>query len=274
MSQDNDCKNPAPEIAKVGIKAPPFWKPKPALWFAQMEAQFKTNGISVDETKYNYVIQAIETEILCEVSDIVTNPPVTDKYETLKNRLVAAFEDSEEKRLRTLLNELELGDRKPSQLLRQMRDLAAGKVTDNILKSVWMQRLPSQVQAILATSADKLDQLAQMADRVAEICTPSICNVSNETPNRTTDLQTQVTELSSQLQQLRAEINSVRQHRPRHSAWHMRDRSRSRNRHRSRAPTPNRDHGTGSCWYHRKFGAKAKKCEAPCTYLGTNQVGN
>lgn len=106
------------EVAKVSVKPPPFWKPTPALWFAQLEVQFQTSGITVDDTKFSYIIQAVDTEILCEVSDIVTSPPATCKYETLKNRLITVFADSEEKRLRSLLTELELGDRRLSQLLR------------------------------------------------------------------------------------------------------------------------------------------------------------
>ncbi|KAG5322722.1 RTJK polymerase, partial [Pseudoatta argentina] len=43
-----------------------------------MEAQFLTAGITVEETKYNYVIQCLDDDSLTEVSDIVLNPPATD----------------------------------------------------------------------------------------------------------------------------------------------------------------------------------------------------
>ncbi|KYN02017.1 hypothetical protein ALC62_07179, partial [Cyphomyrmex costatus] len=42
---------------------------------------------------------------LTEVSDIVLNPPATDKYAALENRLVNSFEDSAERKLHKLLNE-------------------------------------------------------------------------------------------------------------------------------------------------------------------------
>uniref|UniRef100_A0A1I8PZX3 Uncharacterized protein n=1 Tax=Stomoxys calcitrans TaxID=35570 RepID=A0A1I8PZX3_STOCA len=57
---------------------------------------------------------------------------------------------SEEKRLKRLLRETELGDKKPSTILREMICLASGEVSDEFLKSLWMQRLPKQTQAILS----------------------------------------------------------------------------------------------------------------------------
>jgi hypothetical protein len=38
--------------------------------------------------------------------------------------------------------ELELGDKKPSQLLREMRMLAGTQVKDDFLKTIFIQRLP------------------------------------------------------------------------------------------------------------------------------------
>ena len=47
---------PPPAIHRVTVKLPPFWFEKPALWFAQAEAQFAVAGITRDDTMYNYVI--------------------------------------------------------------------------------------------------------------------------------------------------------------------------------------------------------------------------
>ena len=71
--------------------------------------------------KYNYEIQCLDDDSLTEVSDIVLNPAM-GRYAALKDRLVKSFADSVEKKLRRLLNEVDLGD--PSQLLHRMRDLA------------------------------------------------------------------------------------------------------------------------------------------------------
>ncbi|KMQ82107.1 retrovirus-like pol polyprotein [Lasius niger] len=60
---------------------------------------------------------------------------------------------------------MQLGDRKPSRLLLEMRSKASSQIGDDILKSLFLQRLPTTVQQILAIS-DDLDKLAKMADGI------------------------------------------------------------------------------------------------------------
>lgn len=79
----NDGGQAAADVAKVGLKLPPFWDKHPVLWFANIEAQFIVSGITQDATKYYSVISGLTSEILNYVSDIVLTPPETEKYETL-----------------------------------------------------------------------------------------------------------------------------------------------------------------------------------------------
>ncbi|GFY41395.1 hypothetical protein TNIN_416761 [Trichonephila inaurata madagascariensis] len=43
-----------------------------------------------------------------------------------------------------------LGDRRPSNILRQMKSLARNSISDEVIKSLWLHRLPTQTQAILS----------------------------------------------------------------------------------------------------------------------------
>lgn len=104
-----------------------------------------------------------------QVSDIVLSPPETRKYDALKTRLLAVYEESEVRQVHKLLMELELGDQKPSQLLRRMRDLASNKFTDETLSMLWIRHLPGAVRAVLTVSeVSDLEKLAMMADKVIE----------------------------------------------------------------------------------------------------------
>ncbi|GFY64704.1 uncharacterized protein TNIN_160401 [Trichonephila inaurata madagascariensis] len=101
-------------------------------------------------TKYNIVVAALDENVLDFVVDILSNPPHVDKYETLKNALLNRLTDTEESRLKKLLTDMELGDRRRSDLLRQMKSLAGSSISDELIKSLWLQRLPQQTQAILS----------------------------------------------------------------------------------------------------------------------------
>ncbi|XP_055910580.1 uncharacterized protein LOC129944945 [Eupeodes corollae] len=108
----------APEtITRVAIRIPSFWHEKPQIWFAQIEAQFKTANISKDSSKFNTIIGAIESQVLTQVSDAVLNPPSENKYENLKSLIIERFGDSEQRKIKKLLSDVDLGDKRPSQLL-------------------------------------------------------------------------------------------------------------------------------------------------------------
>ncbi|GBO36482.1 hypothetical protein AVEN_184543-1 [Araneus ventricosus] len=47
-----------------------------------------------------------------QVIDIITSPPNNNMYKTLKERLINIFSDSEERRLKKLLQDVELGDKR------------------------------------------------------------------------------------------------------------------------------------------------------------------
>lgn len=236
------------EVARVAVKPPPFWCNDPLLWFKQMESQFFMAGVTQDTTKFHTIVASIESSILSKVNDIIINPPKTDMYETLKDRLINSFTDSEEKRLRRLLNDVEIGGKKPSEMLNEMRLLAQGKVSDDLLKQLWLPRLPSQTKAILAVSEDTLDKLALMADKIGDnIDSPEINAVATAPPtSRFDELERKIDSLTTQLQSFSRSRSSSRPNRP-------------RNRSSSRKSKP-------LCWYHFKFGERARKCVEPCNF--------
>ena len=259
-------------------KIPPFWRKRPDLWFQQVEAQFNIAGITQDQTKYSYVIGNLDCDVMEQVSDFIANPPSQNKFPSLKERLIAIFADSEEHKLRKLLNEVELGDQKPSQLLRQMKDLARNKITDEVLKSLWFQHLPLPVQTVLAVSSEQLDKLAAMADKITEVTTLQNSNSVNAVDTNTSPNANTLSRISDTLEVINSRLEKLEFSRQRGQSTgcsrqdHQRERSASRNRQehkRNSSKSPTKI-DTNYCWYHLKFGNKAKRCRSPCTFLPKN----
>lgn len=237
-------------MSRVTAKLPPFWPERPALWFAQVEAQFALCGVTNEITKFNYVVSQLEHRYAAEVEDIITSPP-PEPYRRLKEELVQRLSTSQEQRIRQLLTVEELGDRKPSQFLRHLRSLAPA-VPDDFLRSIWSGRLPTHLQSILASQPDSsLDSLSRLADRVHEVA-PQIA-VATATPQHDhAELLQKIEELTHQV----AALQVSRGGRPR-----SRSSIRSSDRPRSR------DTGdSGYCWYHSRFGYRAQQCRAPCSF--------
>lgn len=247
------------------VKLPPFWKENPALWFTQCEAAFALSHVTADQTKFRYVIVALDPAVLPFVSDIIADPPEGDKYLTLKTRIINTFDDTAETKLRRLLRDNEFSDEKPSYFLQRLRNLAGGQCGDAVLRTLFLEQLPIHVRSILAISeCTDLTKLASQADKIVDLSKPTTATVSvgNEQPtySRDDDLRKAVDALTYEVSQLRAQGKQRDGRRPR-------SRSRSTRRYGG-AASNRRTQGIGDyCYYHDKFGKDARKCRSPCKWI-------
>lgn len=267
---NNSSSNDIETAAAKSFKAPAFWKTNPELWFKQVESQFYTLRITSDARKFHFIVAAMESEILAQVSDIVLNPPDIFMYETLKKRLIERFSQSEQFRLKKLLTEIELGDQKPSHLLSDMKELANGKVSDDLLKTLWVQRLPTQVRAILSVSSDSLSNLASMADKIIEVAEikndfSQISTAENMGLSRAKSAENeQINVLQTQIASLTRKVEEMGRARSQ-SRGRKFDRI-SRNASKSPSYRSTSQPRFEFCWYHHKFGSRATKCREPCNF--------
>ena len=271
----------AASISAISIKIPPFWPADPLVWFAQVDAQFATKNITNERTRFDHVVAALSNEFATEIRDIILNPPAANAYSTLKDLLIKRTAASERKRLQLLFTSEELGDRKPTQLLRRMQHLmgdSAGPNPDNsLLRELFLQRLPGHVRMVLASSGDDvpLTTLAEMADKMLEVAQPPVSAITasamplappppplSSPPN----MASEVAQLRSEVSALRQLIASLQLSSNQPSSSTSRPRSRSTSRASSPNPTP------GYCWYHHRFGSKARKCTSPCSWKGNEQA--
>ncbi len=225
------------------------------MWFAQVEAQFSTRGVTVEKTKYEYIEAALSPDTATEVRDLILTPPTDTPYTTLKRELIRRTAGSNQRKLQKLLNEVELGDRKPSQLLRRMRQLWSGDEADNaVLCELFLQRLPNNVRMVLAPSGSSinLDNLAEMVDQMMEVSAPIVAAVH---PPPAPPASMEIVSLHSQVRQLQEQLKSM----------DSRRRSPTPTRRRTSSPAYPLVVDQTLCWYHQRFGDAATKCRPPCT---------
>lgn len=289
---DNEPNAPHTAVSRVAVKVPPFWPHDPELWFAQLEGQFLVNGITSDNTKYGYVIGSLEARYAAEVKDVIINPPGVGKYAKVKTELIARLSMSQEVKIRQLLEKEEVGDRKPSQFLRRLRDLGGNAITDSLLRTLWTGRLPQHLQAILAAQPDtSLDAAASLADRVLEVVPVSLVNETKRPQTTSTTINTTsadagdlttlcrlVSELQVQVGELQKQNTSAYNRSRSRYDNRVRNSSRSRSRngtqsHRAATTRENTDDET-VCFYHSRFGTNARKCRDPCSFNAGNARGH
>lgn len=254
------------EMISVKSRIPQFWRDKPRLWFAQFEVMIANQKLG-DEGKFGLVVANLTKPEVEQISDIIMTAPNSKRYEEVKKRLVSVYEETEGKQFQQLLNEMELGDQRPSQLLRRMRELARDKMPDATLRMLWIGHLPAATRAVLAVSDEsKLDSLAAMADKMHEQIKEvnSVCSCHSQ-PSTSQQQTSSEQNIISMIESLTKEVAALKMDR---------ESRQQPQRYRSRSRSKSRDRRSGSCYFHRKFGKKAYRCRSPCDYKKNTQPGN
>nr|VZI37575.1 unnamed protein product [Spirometra erinaceieuropaei] len=152
-------------------------------------------------------------------------------YSTLMAEILRPNSVSDRQRYHQFLKEESMGNRKLSEFLRQMRSLLGDMQVDDKFVKMFLERLPADVQTILASGAQDLtvSQLPEMADRMIErlrLLSPSVAQVFTSSSTVNEQLMKQVSAMADKMASLKLQLARLTS-----------SRSRSRRRSRSRPRT-------------------------------------
>jgi hypothetical protein len=186
------------EVSRVAVRLPPFWAEGSVVWLAPAEAQFALAGISSERTKFHHVISQLDHRYAAEVEDVITSPPQHEPYTKLRTELLSRLSLSKDQRAEQLFELEEMGDRKPSQFLRNLTP----DVPDYVLRAAWTSRLPAHVRTTLACHPGiELDTAAVCADRIIESAPrPALASIVQPADNA--ELLRRIDELAAGLYRL------------------------------------------------------------------------
>ena len=268
-----------PQDSTINVfRAPPFCSQDPSIWFTIIECNFKANRISSSLRKFTHAISLLPSDVISQVSDVISKATTSENpYEELKSTIISRLETSITTRLQELLSKEELGNERPTGLLRRMKKLLGDKYDQfdkTLFLQLFYQRLPPTIQRNLFTVKSKLniDELAELADEFLQsIPGDQISSIHPSPPvnqvktNQEAQLVELITKLTLQMNSLQNQVNSLQ---TQVNSFSNQSR-RSHSRHRSNYRSPSTDRN-GLCYYHAKFGEKAKKCEHPCSFRSTS----
>ncbi|BHF76280.1 hypothetical protein SprV_0501937800 [Sparganum proliferum] len=246
---------PAESVHAVHFTLPDFWQHAPELYFIRIESAFYSANITKELSKYHKLVEVLPASIISQVQPLLVKPPADAPYSALKAEILRLNAVSDRQRYNQLIKEESLGDRKPSELLRRMRTLLGDmQVDEKLVKEMFLERLPADVQTILASGSQDLtlSHLAEMADRMIEVQRfqpPSVAQISTSSSTVNEQLLQQMSTMANEIASLKLQLARI-----------TCSRSPSRHRSRSRPCTAN------LCWYHANFAAKARKCSSPCSF--------
>ena len=265
-------KESRPTPAGSSFCMPPFMPTTAGIWFSILEKYFGVAGISQDDEKALALMGFLDPHYLAKVEDTVANLPAIGQYNKLKSELIRTLTESDSAKVERLVEREEMGDRKPSQFYNDLKKLAGPLTSDEFILNLWRYRLPDRMREVLAEvddssiekltrTADKIDEAyhrnGQRARKVATVADPP---ASHE--DKTDALAAAI--VSRLLDGMKAmRIDGHRRPRRRSNSL-----TRPRRRSRSR-DNPRQD---GMCFYHARFGDRARKCNAPCKWKSGNDT--
>jgi len=197
-----------------------------------------------------------------DICDVVVNALAEHRYDFLKAEVIKQLSSPQKFKTRQFLEHEEIGDRKSSQFLCRLRNLAGSIASDELLRSVWLSRLLASIQLQLVARTG--DQLAHAADiitnmtRATSLWVAETAQFSRIPDTPVEQNRDRITALEEKMRSLKAVGGPNRDNSNAHRY--------TRSRHRLQ-PRP-RNHGPaagGLCWYRQRFESAAKRCEPPCS---------
>ena len=165
---------------------PPYTNENVSHWLKLVDYSFFTYKITSNEQKVFLLYRALPTELQYELGHVLESPN-DQTYELLKAEITKITALPAQRRLEKLLNEAELGDRKPSVFLMHLKQLAGNNVGDNsLVRTIFLNRLPGTISQILAPmSTSSLEDLAKSADQIYQFLPQSPNLVASVAPTYT-----------------------------------------------------------------------------------------
>ena len=251
-----DDTKPSLPVHAVAVKLSPFCAQDAVSWFRRAEIQFRLRKVTDPRTKADYVLEAIPEDLFPRIAAWMDRQDQDKdiRYDDLKSYLLQEFTLTVSARAQRLLSlpQTPLGDTTANTAWNEMQSLATLPNIDpstnkprrvDLLRELWLQRLPPSVRSALHDADDcPMDDLIKKADnlitaaRAARVHDAVCCASTEGTPDINASRPTIYKRMPySQTQFPRREDSS------------------SRSSH-------------GLCFYHNRFGARARKCLPGCQW--------
>lgn len=263
MAHNNAEQNNTATTRLVKFHLPEFTANDPETWFSAVEHIFRVNLVSSEDEKFSSLLQCLDATQLGFIRDILASTSQS-KFTDAKERLVQIHGRSLTEQIQKMLKNVESSFDKPSVILTKMKNIVGSSQNTELLKSIWLQKLPPRTAEILAINPDlSLDQQAKTADRLHDhntnVVQPQVYAVATTNDsNNMSHLLEMLGKLTTQVASLQQQMDSQNNH---HSRARHRNFRGNRSRSRSRPELTN-----GVCWYHTTFKAQAYKCVPGCNF--------
>ena len=222
------------------VQLSPFWPNNAAVWFVRADQEFIIKSVTVQSTKYAYLVPSLSEDVSMRVADKLTTKLSESPYDDLSTHLLKVYTKADYQKAKLLLELPQLRDSKPSELMNKILSYLPADVDSSnpgfLSRAIFLERMPADIQTHLVSM--KTDSNTALADRADELYSSRVITsflVDQESESHM--FQPEPVPLCA-AGRVVADANSA----PRFSPL------------------------ASQCWYYATYGPSATKCRAPCSY--------
>ena len=280
----------------------PPWDPKNLeAWIRRVENAFIRAGITEAKDKFAHLESVISVDLHPTINQFFNGTASKENFDSLLAFLRERYGRSKEQKVKAVLGGVRRNGRLPTDLMALLKDQVDDVTIEDILKVHLFSELPQSVRENLSDKLEALssDELSKAAD--AFFNRDGTLRASNNRSVNAVDTNAPVTEredsavrqplftpVFDETLQNSSEINAVYDNRNNNQSSNNgnssrasydsnrkdRQRTQSGNRRGDRSessrvqPRPNSKASVNPdhCFFHRKWGAEARNCRAPCSF--------
>ena len=146
-----EVKEQIPHIQASAIRLPDFWDSNLEACLAFAKSPFRRAGIKSELAKFDAVVEKLPLSLITKLTFLIAKPPQEEPYAKLCAELIKLASLSDREKYQTLMQSLEIGDSKPSDLSQRMKQLLSDENPDTFFfRQMFLQKLPPVIQQIIA----------------------------------------------------------------------------------------------------------------------------
>jgi hypothetical protein len=157
-------------VGHVSFRIPDFWPHNPTMWFQKIESKFRICNIKQSSIKYEHLLSALPTDICSSIKDSLAemDENAADAYEQLKALLMSLYTMDIWARAFELHKFPEIGDMKPSEMMRQMKALLPSDSTSGtyFMAAFLLCHPADMIDHIISQDFKDCNKMAEYADKL------------------------------------------------------------------------------------------------------------
>ena len=148
------------------VNVPEFWSEVAHVWFVQANVEFAVKSVSVESTKFSYVVAALPESVALRLADALMAPNPTNLYTVIKERLLKVFTLYDYQHAEHLLDLPPMGDERPTAIMDRMLALLPDDANREqpgfLFRTLFLRKLPADIRShLIAFKGESMRFLAE-----------------------------------------------------------------------------------------------------------------